>query len=197
MFDLPEVSRRQLLIWVAIGIVIVLVGVRYLAGQDSAGGDKPFAEPVQTIGMKTAQEAPIKVHVVGAVASPGLYDLVNGSRVADAIAVAGGPLPSADLSLVNLAAKMADGQQLIVPAAGESAGAMAAGGAGASPGSLVNLNSATLDQLTELDGIGPKTAQKIIDYREEHGGFSHVEELMEVPGIGQSKFEAVRDRITV
>jgi len=199
---MPEISRRQLLLWAAVGIVIAIIGGRYLWSEWS--GSEPAAEAVSavTVGLKQEENPTIKVHVVGAVALPGLYDLAAGARAAEAIEAAGGPLPVADLSRVNLAAKVADGQQLVVPTAGQvAAGAGANTGGGASGGGMaagpINLNSASIDELTTLDGIGPKTAQKIIDYREQHGGFSHVEELMEVPGIGPAKFDSIKDQVVV
>ena len=161
-----------------------------------------------TVGMKEDRPAPrLKVHVTGAVARPGLYELDANSRVADALEKAGGATPAADLSQINLAAKMADGQQLIVPEKGAAppAGAAAAtGGQSSGSGSAasaasqpVNLNAATLDQLTDLDGIGPKTAQKILDYREANGGFKSIEELLEVPGIGPAKFEQIKAQVVI
>ncbi|MHB8859226.1 MAG: helix-hairpin-helix domain-containing protein [Thermoleophilia bacterium] len=209
---MPGLSRQQLIAWSAVGLVILLIGANYLRGQLSAPAVGDEAAAV-TIGLKEDRTtAALKIHVVGAVASPGLYEVTAGSRVADALSKAGGPTPAADLNQINLAAKLADGQQLIVPekgAGGNGAGqAGAAGGAGgAGPGAAgagpsgaqqpINLNSATIDQLNSLDGIGPKTAQKIIDYREAHGGFKSVEELLEVPGIGPSKFDQIKNQVVI
>lgn len=193
--EMPELTRRQLLLWSVIGVVIILVGGRYLlAGNDS--GARPIdALTAATVSLKQHEETSIKVHVVGAVASPGLYDLEPGCRTSEAIEAAGGPSPAADLSRINLAAKVADGQQLVVPDASTVVGSNP--GAQPAADTPVNLNSADIDELTTLDGIGPKTAQKIIDYRQEHGGFSHIEELMEVPGIGTGKFDQVKDKVVV
>lgn len=199
--DMPEFTRRQLLLWAVLGMVIALIGGRYLWLAWTSEGDGGVVVAA-TVGLRQEEDKTIKVHVVGAVARPGLYDLEEGARAADAIGMAGGPAPSADLSRVNLAARVADGQQLVVPdisGATDGSGGTSAGGGrgqGATSGP-VNLNSATIDELTSLDGIGPKTAQKIIDYREEHGGFSLVEELMEVPGIGPAKFDRVKDDVVV
>jgi competence protein ComEA len=131
------------------------------------------------------------VDVVGAVRRPGLYRLPHGSRVADALARAGGTTRAAALELVNLAAPIADGEQVVVPRRGSGAvGAGApASGVGAGP---VHLNSATTDQLDALPGIGPVTAQKILDYRQQHGVFSSVDELDAVPGIGPAKLEQLK-----
>jgi len=125
------------------------------------------------------------VDVAGAVRSPGLYRLREGSRIDDAIASAGGPTAKAQLDTVNLAAPVADGEQIVVP--GRGAPGVAATGPpapGSSPSAPIDLNSATLEQLEALPGIGPVTAQKILDYRQQHGAFHSVEELQGVPGIG-------------
>lgn len=206
---MPGLTRQQLVAWAVVGLIILLVGANYLRGQlDNPEGS---AVPAITLGNKEDRPAPrLKVHVIGAVARPGLYELDANSRVADALEKAGGATPSADLIQINLAAKMADGQQLIVPEIGAAAtqggtvaasGATAAATGGSSSASgasqPVNLNMATVDQLTELDGIGPKTAQKIIEYRDAHGGFTTIEELLEVPGIGPAKFEGIKGQVVI
>ena len=133
------------------------------------------------------------VHVVGAVRRPGLFRLVEGSRVADAVARAGGPTPRAELSAVNLAAPLADGQQVVVPVRGATA---AAGGARSAAGTKVSLGAATVEQLDELPGIGPVTAEKIVDWRAAHGPFRSVEDLDDVPGIGPARIEQLRELVT-
>jgi competence protein ComEA len=136
------------------------------------------------------------VHVVGAVHRPGLYRLDEGSRVDDAIRAAGGPKPKAALDLVNLAAPVADGQQVIVPVRGRGGGAATGPGAalGVPPGP-VHLNTATLEELDTLPGVGPVTAQKILDYRTEHGAFSSVEEELTQSPAG--RWRAVHPRTHV
>jgi competence protein ComEA len=133
------------------------------------------------------------VHVVGAVRRAGLYRLRDGSRVADAVARAGGPTRRADLAAVNLAAPLVDGQQVVVPRRGPSGGAVE--GAPAS-GSKVSLGVATVEQLDELPGVGPVTAQKIVDWRTAHGPFRSVDDLDQVPGIGPARIEQLRDLVT-
>jgi len=133
------------------------------------------------------------VHVVGAVRRPGLLRLKVGSRVADALARAGGPTRKADLTAVNLAAPLADGQQVVVPARLPPGSAP---GAAVATGGKVSLAVATVDQLDELPGIGPVTAQKIVDWRTSHGPFRSVEDLDDVPGIGSAKIEQLRDLVT-
>ena len=139
------------------------------------------------------------VHAAGAVARPGVYRVRPGGRVADVVDAAGGPAPGADLDLVNLAARVTDGERVYVPTRGEAppppaGGATAGGGAAARP---VDLNTATLDQLDALPGVGPSTAQAIVDYRTERGRFASVDELLEVRGIGDAKLAALRSRVKV
>jgi competence protein ComEA len=148
------------------------------------------------------------VHVAGAVRRPGVYRLAEGARVQDAVRRAGGAARGADLGAVNLAARVADGQQVVVPkrvaGAGAGAGAAGAGGApgagggaagAAAQGPPVSLSSATLEQLDTLDGVGPATAQKILDWRREHGGFRSVDDLGQVPGIGPKRLAVLRERV--
>ena len=139
--------------------------------------------------------ASIYVHVAGAVHQPGLVRLRAGSRVAVAVERAGGPGRRADLSGVNLAARLEDGQQVVVPVRGAVAGAGGVATADAVAGSAgvpkASLGTATVDQLDEIDGIGPTLAERIVEYRTEHGGFSSVQELREVDGIGEKRFETL------
>ena len=141
----------------------------------------------------------VYVHVAGAVRRPGLFRLPAGSRVAAAVARAGGPRPKANLTLVNLAARVQDGQQVVVPgpgvAAAGAAGVGADGAAGALPGVKPSLATATVEQLEELDGIGPTLAERIIEYREAHGGFRSIGELREVEGIGEKRFASLKEAL--
>ena len=163
----------------------VTLALAAACGGSRAGAPAP-AEP-------GAAAAPaVVVHVVGAVRRPGLYTLPEGSRVADAVADAGGAKPSADLAGVNLASPLADGLQVVVPARGAAAAPSVAGGAAGGP---VHLNSATVEELDALPGIGPATAQKIVEHRERHGAFRSVDELDAVPGIGPARLEQLRELV--
>jgi competence protein ComEA len=143
----------------------------------------------------------VTVHVAGAVATPGVYDLDPDARVIDAVEAAGGGAPDADLNRLNLAAKIADGQRVLVQRVGEApAGSASPGGSdggSADPSALVNLNSATPAELEELPGIGPTLAEAIITERERRGGFRSVNELRDVRGIGEKRFADLKDKVTI
>jgi competence protein ComEA len=189
--QMPQISRRR-----ALAYVLALLAVLTLAGRVALRSEARAPAAVPAPAALEAEPAVVRklvVHVVGAVHKPGLYRLPEGSRVDDAIRRAGGPRPKAALELVNLAAPVADGQQVVVPSQGEPAAAV--GDALAAPGGRVHLNSATLDQLDELPGIGPVTAQKILDYRTAHGAFASVDELDAVPGIGPARLAELRDLV--
>jgi competence protein ComEA len=190
---MPELGldrRRVLVIVVALVLVLALAGRPLLRPKPAA-----VPAPVRVEASARARAAPaskIFVYVVGAVRRPGLYQLPDGSRIADALARAGGSTRKAQLELVNLAARVADGEQIVVPRRG-SGGAVAAGtGSAAASSGPVHLNTATLEQLDSLPGVGPVTAQKILDYRQAHGSFSSVDELDAVPGIGPARLEQLR-----
>ena len=185
-------DRRRI---VVTGVVLLLVFV--LAGKFLLRPAKPaaVAPPLRVAPTETSQlsSATLYVDVVGAVRRPGLYRLRDGSRVADAVTRAGGPTRKAQIDLVNLAARIADGEQIVVPARGSiAAGAPTPGGAPSGP---VHLNSATLEQLDTLPGVGPVTAQKILDYRQKHGAFGSVDELDAISGIGPARLDTLRDLV--
>jgi len=186
--ELPfDLSRRRLLIAAGFVALLLFLGSKLLARpQPSAGLAPPVAPPTET----AAAPAVVVVDVVGAVRRAGLYRLQQGARIADAVARAGGATAKADLALVNLAAPLADGEQVVVPRRG-AAGAAAASGASA-PDAPVQLSTATAEQLDGLPGIGPVTAQKIIDYRTQHGAFHSVDELDAISGIGPARLEQLK-----
>ena len=191
MPDFP-LSRRNALVGAAVLLVVLVLADRLLLG---AGAAQP-AQVLPPPAALTTVEARLVVDVVGAVRRPGLYRLSQGTRVADALARAGGLTPKADRTLVNLAAPLADGEQVIVPARVSGVGAGVSGGSGsAAPAGPVHLNVATLEQLDALPGVGPVTAQKILDYRQKHGAFGSVDELDAIPGIGPARLDQLRDLV--
>lgn len=216
---MPEISRPMLAVYALAAIAVVALGVRWL-GQ--GGGPAPTTSSRaeardERVRLGGGAGGPVVVHVAGAVRHPGVYRLRAGSRAIDALRRAGGATASGNPHGVDLAAKLADGVQLVIPARAGAAGggAVAAGGgtaagggaaaadagggagAGALPASRpLSLSSATAEQLDALDGVGPETARKIIAYRVEHGGFGSVDELDRVPGIGAKKLAGLRPQVT-
>ena len=189
---------RRLAAWAAAALVLVLLGAWYMVrARPTASASEP---PVATIAVRPATTSTaVVVDVAGAVAHPGVYRLTTADRIEDALKRAGGPTRRADLSQINRAAKLEDGRQILVPTrapAVKSAAAPSSSAPGA-PGPPVNLNTATLEQLDTLDGVGPATAQKILDYRKEHGGFGSVDELDQIPGIGEKRLAALREHVRV
>ena len=186
---MPDTPRHVLALW-ALGLVaVVLLGARYLG----RGGDEPSAAAPPIHVGEARSSARVTVHVAGAVRSPGVYRLPPSARVVDAVRRAGGARRRADLAALNLAAKLEDGRQVVVPVRG------AAGAARGAPaeGVPLDINTATPEQLDELDGIGPGMAAAILEYREQHGGFGSVEELGQVPGIGEKRLAALREKVRV
>ena len=192
------VSRSTALVGVCLALVVLaLLGQRLAHAGAASGEPEPTAVSLEPVAEAPAH-AVLVVHVVGEVRRPGLYRLRDGSRIADAVRRAGGALRDADLAAVNLAAPLVDGVQILVPgkidaSQGTAPGAADAGGAAAS---LVSLSSATLEELDALPGVGPITAQKIVDYRTEHGPFASVDDLDAVPGIGPTRIEQLRELVT-
>jgi competence protein ComEA len=200
---MPEVSRPQLVAYGLAVLLVVVLGVRFMQGQArsaSAGASAPAAAraaPSTAVRIVPRAPASALVHVAGAVRSPGVYRLRDGERIQDAVRRAGGPRAGADLNAINLAAKVADGQQVVVPRRGAAA-APAVGDAGAGGGPAappVSLNTATAEQLDTLDGVGPATAAKILDWRRRHGGFRSIDDLGEIPGIGPKRLAALRAKV--
>jgi competence protein ComEA len=193
---MPEsfVQRRRLLLAVAGSLLVVLLLGRFLLGAGTTTSVAPLPPPpAAEASISGLPSSRVVVDVVGAVRRPGLYRLRHGSRIADAVARAGGATRKADLAQLNLAAPLADGEQVVVPKRGAAAtSGLAPAGAGA-PAAPVALSTATLEQLDGLPGVGPVTAQKILDYRAKHGAFQSVDELDAVPGIGAKRLDQLRD----
>lgn len=208
-----QLDRKQMVIIIALAAVI-LFGGGYRMAQLS---ERPAVENRPALEAEAEGKArELLVHVAGAVASPGVYQLRSGSRVIDAVNMAG-PLPEANLNALKLASPVADGQSILVPLqpaqapAGPQAGAAtSAGGAGrnvfsaaagpapaGSGAGQVNINTADQAQLDTLPGIGPALAQRIIQYREVNGPFQSADDLKNVSGIGDKKFEQLKDLVTV
>lgn len=198
---MPELSRTQLLVYAAVAVGVLLIGVRWVRSADGgppAQGGVAFAaeegESGSGGGFEVAGEAgDVVVHVAGAVRDAGVYRLPAGSRVTDAVERAGGVTGEALADGVNLAARLADGQQVVIPARAP-AGA-AAPGLPTSEDAPISLGTATVEQLDTIEGIGPVTAGDIIAFRDERGGLGSIEELDEVSGIGPATMDALRDRL--
>jgi competence protein ComEA len=194
----PELSRAQLLVYGAIAIALLLVGARWLRSDDEsagpAGGVAAAGSGSGSFDVERGGE--LVVHVAGAVRRPGVYRLPAGARVTDAIERAGGTAAAAVPDAINLAAKLADGQQVVVPAKAAAAAAAGATTSPAAPGEAsgpISLGMATVEQLDTIEGIGPVTAQDILEFRDEHGGVGSIEDLDEISGIGPATMEALRD----
>lgn len=170
-------------------VLLLVVAAVFVLRQTGSHGSRPLAPPLVHPAAKAARPHLVVVDVVGEVRRPGLLHLPAGTRIADAVAAAGGMTRKADGALVNLAAPLADGEQVVVPARGSGALGAAGAAAGTAP---VDLNSATAEQLDGLPGVGPSTAAKIIAFRLEHGPFHSVEELDAVPGIGPARIEQLK-----
>jgi competence protein ComEA len=188
--------RRSGWAYVVAAIALALVAWRLGPGSGGGGGQPEPQASASTApaGVVDAPALRALVHVAGEVRRPGVYRVGAGARAIEAIRRAGGPTRRADLSALNLAAPLQDGQQVLIPSRAPRAGA--AGPAGTGPAATISLSSATEEDLDGLDGIGPTLAARIVEWRQAHGGFSSVEQLMDVPGIGPARLEALRARVT-
>ena len=196
---LDTLSRGEL-----VGLIVVMVALLGGAGlwyvrslpqpvtiaEAPAGAAGPLASP-------TPEAPPLIVDVAGAVRRPGVYEFAEGDRVIDAIERAGGAVPKADLSLLNLAAPLTDGTQILVPKAGPALPSGAAAVPGGSAGGGLNINSASATELEGLSGIGEVLAATIVEYRTQNGPFASVDDLLDVSGIGPATLDEIRDQITV
>jgi competence protein ComEA len=188
-------------------IALAILGALVIAGSLVAyvRAHPAAAEPLAPVGVASSDAAApsgdIVVHVVGAVRTPGVYTFAQGARVVDAVRAAGGFTREADRQTINLARPLVDGEQIVVARRGETPPASSNGGSGSSSGGSsggkVNINSASAGELEQLPGIGPVLAQRIVEYRTQHGPFRTVKDLLKVPGIGEKKFQSLEAYVTV
>jgi competence protein ComEA len=215
---MPELSRTQVAVYGAIAVALLFVGARAVrseGGGDASGYTSSYDDYSSGSGEDEGGEAggdgagegtfavsgsgsDVVVDVTGAVARPGVYRLPAGSRVDDAVERAGGATAKGETDSVNLAARLADGQQVVVPervpaVAGGSPGVV--GGAGTEEDGPISLGTATAAELETIDGIGPVTAEDIIEFREQHGGLASVDQLDQISGIGPATMEGLRERL--
>lgn len=209
-----SLSRSQLLVYGAVAVVLLLVGARWIRSGDTEGGSAggvsysgPSGDqaPTDGSGGTLAVDAQggtdVVVDVAGAVSHPGVYRLPAGARVNDAIQRADGATARAEIDAINLAARLTDGQQIIIPVrvegpAGVAAGSGVAGGTTSSdPEAPINVGTASVDDLDTIEGIGPVTAQKIVEFRDQHGGVSSVDQLDQIDGIGPATMDSLRSRL--
>jgi competence protein ComEA len=209
---MPDLSRTQVVVWGAIAVALLFIGARAVRGESGeAGGASTYADyssgdeggsddESESEGGTFSVEGSggdVVVDVTGAVQKPGVYRLPEGSRVDEAVQRAGGATGKAELDSLNLAARLADGQQVVVPehVPGAPTGAPTAAGTGGEEDGPISLSTATAAELDTIDGIGPVTAEDIIKFREEHGGLSSVDQLDQISGIGPATMEALSERL--
>lgn len=204
---MPEFDRRL------VGVAFVLLLLGFVGGVKYGDFRSRQAAQKQSLLEKMDQNEPaentgpvekaIQVYVSGAVKAPGVYSLKEGDRVYQAVEMAGGPLPEAELKSVNMAARLQDSQQVQVPLPGEAPAIstapdqVASATGGSNPAGKININTATTAELDSLEGIGPALAQRVADYRQAHGAFQKIEDLKNVSGIGDKKFQAIKERICI
>jgi competence protein ComEA len=191
---MPDLSRAQLVVYGAVAVAVLLVGARAIGsgGGEGSAPETAVAAPAGPGGFSvSASGGDLVVDVAGAVRRPGVYRLPSGARVVDAIGRAGGAAGGAMLEGINRAARLTDGQQVVVPARAPGAAASAT----AAPDAPIGLGGATVEQLEEIDGIGPVTAAKIVEFRDEQGGLASVDQLDQVSGIGPATMESLRARL--
>jgi len=209
---MPELSRTQIAVYGAIAVALLFIGARAVRGEGGSGSDSGYTSSYSDYSSDSGGEdeseaesdfsveeggSDVVVDVTGAVRKPGVYRMPAGSRVNDAVKRAGGATGKAATDSINLAARLADGQQVVIPEA------LPAGGGGPAPPAGVaetedgpiGLSTATTAELDTIDGIGPVTAEDIIKFREEHGGLSSVDQLDQISGIGPATMEALRERL--
>jgi len=195
---LEDIDKGKLVTYAAVGLLVLAIALRLHAHGGGGGAPPATVSLAPTGGTRVAASSRVAtgrelwVDVAGAVRRPGLYKVPAGSRLAAAVERAGGVSRRGDEAGVNLAAPLHDGEQVIVPARGAAGTTAAAGGSAGGASGPISLGQATEAQLESLDGIGPALAGRILEYRQQHGGFRSLDELKEVSGIGDKRFEALR-----
>jgi competence protein ComEA len=200
-----SLSRSQLLVYGAVAVTLLLVGARWIRSADepgsAAGGvslspaSDSSGSPGGSFGVDAQGGEDVVVYVAGAVSKPDVYRLPAGSRVNDAVQRAGGPTARAEVEGLNLAARLTDGQQIIMPARTHGPGGVAVGSSTGTSEGPISLGTATVEELDTIEGIGPVTAQKIMEFRGQHGGTSSVDQLDQIDGIGPATMDALRARL--
>jgi competence protein ComEA len=201
-----SLSRSQLLVYGAVAVVLLLVGARWIRSGDAQGepaGGVTYADsskggPGGGLAVDAEGGTDVVVDVAGAVGDPGVYRLPAGARVDDALQRAGGATARAEVDSINLAARLTDGQQVVVPERVKGSTAVVAGsGSSTSSDSAtpINVGTAGVEDLDTIEGIGPVTAQKIVEFRDQHGGISSVDQLDQIDGIGPATMDALRSRL--
>lgn len=204
---LAQVPRAAVAGLLIAGIALVLIGIWHFWPRANADFTAPAASSSSNTGdsKNVADEtaSSMKIDVEGAVVRPGLYDLPADARVGDAVEAAGGLTEDAASGGINLAQKLADGEQVFVPSVEEQLNAEAAGPVAAQPNAQqgaadkININTASADELQQLNGVGPALSQRIVEHRQSKGRFASVEDLKNVSGIGDAKFASLKDKICV
>jgi competence protein ComEA len=198
-----QLSRPQLLVYGAIAVAVLLLGARWLSSGGADSGGQAFGAVGPHSGDAGAvavdqNAGGLVVHVAGEVRKPGVYRLAAGSRVTDAVERAGGVTARGSADAINLAATLADGQQVVVPATAVGPAGVVGGSGPAGATAVdgpISLGTATVEQLDTIEGIGPVTAADIVEFRDQQGGLSSVDDLDQVSGIGPATMEALRARL--
>jgi competence protein ComEA len=192
---MDTVPRQHLFLCALAVVAVALIGARYLKEEHRSGA--AVAKGSAPVRIRSQGRGGAVVHVTGAVRRPGVYRVPSSARLDLAVRRAGGAARGADLQGVNLAAKVADGQQVVVPRKGSGTAIVGSPAAGGNASGPVSLNTATPEQLDALEGVGPATAQKILEFRKQHGGFRSVDDLKQITGIGPKKFAALKDKVGI
>ena len=190
--------RKSMIVLLLIALVAGGGALYGMQAQEDATTLDAATQPAASSGDDgTSQDGGLTVYVTGAVNQPGVVTVATGARVADAVNACGGLSPEADGEAINMAQAVKDGQQIRVPAKGATTAKTGGSASSADMGGLVNINTADEKALDTLPGVGPATAQKIIEYRENEGAFQSPEDIMKVRGIGKAKYEKMKDKITI